>query len=295
MNAIKRQEDWEKTVLPMTTVIKEEDKESYERLISHPQSVVVATKKLVGFKTYTLLDEMFRDKNGKDIDGIPVASQVGITGLPSSGKSIFVQESAVQVAHNGKKVLLATSEDQFQSPSPRFDVQARLAQKAEILKLDWKKIKENLIVLDTVTNGELRTWETFAKTYRHAIETRKVELVLIDTVTLLESYRGALKYRLQELCRYNQIHGITGIFVSQRAKEEWDVREMAGGIGLGHILDCTVVIDYGKAWNYKVTNELDVKRGTFVRIFRVLGCRLCGFDGTYHEIRVTPDGLLRRV
>lgn len=106
---------------------------------------------------------------------------------------------------------------------------------------------------------------------------------------------GALKYRLQELCRFNQTHGITAIYVNQRGSEEWDKRAMAGGIGLGHVLDCTVIMDYGEARDPLIKSELDVKHATFVRIFRVLGCRLCGFDGNYHEIEITKDGFVRRI
>lgn len=66
-------------------------------------------------------------------------------------------------------------------------------------------------------------------------------------------------------------------------------------LGLGHVLDCTVIIDYGEARDPLIKSELDVKHGTFVRIFRVLGCRLCGFDGNYHEIEITKNGFVRKI
>jgi len=68
---------------------------------------------------------------------------------------------------------------------------------------------------------------------------------------------------------------------------------MAGGIGLGHILDSTIIIDYGRTYHSNVNLDLGTKRGTNVSIVRVLGCRLCGYDGRYFEVVITPDGFLR--
>jgi len=202
-----QQDDWQNALNPMKSPIKTENTETYENLIAHPKNEG-SNKVLTGFKTFTLLDKLFLDSNRKPIFGIPVVSQVGITGLPASGKSVLVEEIAITVAHSGKKVLLITSEDSFNSPSPRFDLQSRLQQKAKILKLNWDKITKNLFVLDTISHAELRNWNIFAKVYRYLCEKEKVELVLVDSVTLLETYRGALKFRLQELCRYNQNNGI---------------------------------------------------------------------------------------
>jgi len=283
---------------PAGEVMKEEipawKEEGLAKFISHPKPEG-GHKDVIGFETHTFLDRLFLGDHG-----IPIESQIGITGLPSSGKSILVEEIACKVAHDGKKVMLCTSEDKWESQTARFDLQARLDQKANILGLDWKKIAKNLFVLDTVTQTELRDWAMFAQVYRYLAEKEKVDLVLIDSVTLLESYRGALKKRLQELSGYNQNHGITGIFINQRSKEAWDVREMAGGIGLGHILDSTVIVDYGSYWDnpqikadyYEMFGD-NPKRKENLRIVRVLGCRLCSFDGGYKFAEITVDGFLR--
>jgi len=290
MQALNETDEREKAIKPMTTNTL--TKEALEAYISQPKNDG-KNKTLEAFKTHTFLDKLYLDIDGKGINGIPMVAQIGITGLPSSGKSILIEEIADKVAHNGRKVLLVTSEDQWMSQSPRFDLQSRLRQKAEILNLNWNKICENLTVLDTVTHTELRSWATFAETYRYVVAKKKIDLVLIDSITLLETYRGALKYRLQELSRFNQQNGITAIYVNQRTKEAWDVREMAGGIGLGHVLDSTIIIDYGKTYHTSINQDLGTKRGTDVKIVRVLGCRLCGFDGNYHEIEITKNGLVR--
>ncbi|MGC8998714.1 MAG: ATPase domain-containing protein [Candidatus Bathyarchaeia archaeon] len=287
-------DEWELATKPMTTRI-EEGKEKLSTLVLRPDEAVEAKKPLLGFPTGTFLDQLFLTPEGKSLEGIPICGQFAITGLPGAGKSILVEEIAVRVAASGRKVLYATAEDTWKSATPRFDLQSRLKQKADILGLDWNKIRENLFVLDTVAYPELRDWNTFAETYRYVAEKEKIELAIIDSVTVLEAYRGALKYRVMELARYNQVHGITALYVNQRSSEVWDSYDMAGGIGLAHNLDGTIIVDYGRVYWYDQQVDLGVDRGEFVRIVRVLDCRMCNFERRRIRVDITKDGFLRAI
>ncbi|MEM2250457.1 MAG: ATPase domain-containing protein [Candidatus Bathyarchaeia archaeon] len=287
-------DEWELATKPMTTKI-EEGKEKLSTLVLKPDEAVEAKKPLLGFPTGTFLDQLFLTPDGKSLGGIPICGQFAITGLPGAGKSILVEEIAVRVAASGRKVLYATAEDTWKSATPRFDLQSRLKQKADILGLDWNKIRENLFVLDTVAYPELRDWNTFAETYRYVAEKEKIELAIIDSVTVLEAYRGALKYRVMELARYNQVHGITALYVNQRSSEVWDSYDMAGGIGLAHNLDGTIIVDYGRVYWYDQQVDLGVDRGEFVRIVRVLDCRMCNFERRRIRVDITKDGFLRAI
>jgi KaiC/GvpD/RAD55 family RecA-like ATPase len=287
-------DEWELATKPMTTKI-EEGKEKLGTLVLRPDEAIEAKKPLLGFPTDTFLDQLFLTPEGKSLGGIPICGQFAITGLPGAGKSILVEEIAVRVAASGRKVLYATAEDTWKSATPRFDLQSRLKQKADILGLDWNKIRENLFVLDTVAYPELRDWNTFAETYRYVAEREKIELAIIDSVTVLEAYRGALKYRVMELARYNQVHGITALYVNQRSSEVWDSYDMAGGIGLAHNLDGTIIVDYGRVYWYDQQVDLGVDRGEFVRIVRVLDCRMCNFERRRIRVDITKDGFLRAI
>jgi KaiC/GvpD/RAD55 family RecA-like ATPase len=287
-------DEWELATKPMTTKI-EEGKEKLGTLVLRPDEAIEAKKPLLGFPTGTFLDQLFLTPEGKSLGGIPICGQFAITGLPGAGKSILVEEIAVRVAASGRKVLYATAEDTWKSATPRFDLQSRLKQKADILGLDWNKIRENLFVLDTVAYPELRDWNTFAETYRYVAEREKIELAIIDSVTVLEAYRGALKYRVMELARYNQVHGITALYVNQRSSEVWDSYDMAGGIGLAHNLDGTIIVDYGRVYWYDQQVDLGVDRGEFVRIVRVLDCRMCNFERRRIRVDITKDGFLRAI
>ncbi|MEM2947007.1 MAG: ATPase domain-containing protein [Candidatus Bathyarchaeia archaeon] len=287
-------DEWELATKPMTTRI-EEGKEKLSTLVLKPDEAIEAKKPLLGFSTGTFIDELFLTPDGKSLGGIPICGQFAITGLPGAGKSILVEEIAVRAAATGRKVLYATAEDTWKSATPRFDLQSRLKQKADILGLDWNKIRENLFVLDTVAYPELRDWNTFAETYRYVAEKEKIELAIIDSVTVLEAYRGALKYRVMELARYNQVHGITALYVNQRSSEVWDSYDMAGGIGLAHNLDGTIIVDYGRVYWYDQQVDLGVDRGEFVRIARVLDCRMCNFERRRIRVDITRDGFLRAI
>jgi KaiC/GvpD/RAD55 family RecA-like ATPase len=285
-------DEWELATKPMATKI-EKKEEKLSSLVLRPDAAPEAKKPLLGFPTGTFIDNFFLTPEGKSLNGVPICGQFAITGLPGAGKSIIVEEIAVRVAASGRKVLFATAEDTWKSATPRFDLQSRLKQKADILGLDWNKIRENLFVLDTVAYPELRDWNTFAETYRYVAEKEKIELGIVDSVTVLEAYRGALKYRVMELARYNQVNGITALYVNQRSAEVWDSYDMAGGIGLAHNLDGTIIVDYGRVYWQDQQIDLAVSRGDFIRISRVLDCRMSNFERRRIKIDITPDGFLR--
>jgi KaiC/GvpD/RAD55 family RecA-like ATPase len=236
------------------------------------------------------------------LNGVPMVGQIGIVGLPDSGKSVLVQEIALRVASGGQKVLFVTSEDIWESPTPRFDLQSRMKEKADIMGLNWETIKQNLFVFDTITHAEFRDWNTFVDAYRYLVEAEKgIDLLIVDSITLMESYRGALKFRLMELARYNQLHGITAFYVCQRAIEDVNKYAMAGGIGLAHNLDITICLDHGKVWGSQMKLDLNLhrdkdhqlKQGAWVNFIRVMGCRLCNFQRLHFEIEITKQGFVR--
>lgn len=244
------------------------------------------------FQSGTELDSFFLTSEDKKRNGIPISSQIGIVGLPDSGKSILVQKIALKLADSGKKVVFIPNEDVWATDNDRFDLQSRMRLLAQALKLDWEKIKANLFVFDTITHSQLRDWETLVSTYRLLIEQEKVEVLIIDSLTLLEDYRGALKSRLAEFIRYNQLNEITAFYVSQRSTEDADNFGMAGGISLSHLLDTVFALDYKKAWSGDAELKMDTgaKQGEIVRFIRCLKNRMGRYDARYWRIQISKDG-----
>jgi hypothetical protein len=292
-------DDWAIASEPMNVKIADEERKQLERFVlmaSPTPETNGSAKSLTGLKTGTILDAFFLNEKHEKLEGIPLCGQVAITGLSGSGKSILIEEMAVKVASQGIPILYVTGEDIFKSETPRLDLQSRLIQKAKLLGLDWNTIQPNIFALDTVKFPELREWKTFAEAYRYTCEAYKIALALIDSVTVLETSRFQLKYRVIELVRYNQLNGVTALFVNQRSEERDDISGMSGGYNLDYQYDSTIIIDFTKTHNFtphQMLEDLGIGKNEFVRYARVLDSRLCGYDRRYHLVTISDDGFIR--
>lgn len=246
------------------------------------------------FKTGTFLDSLFLDFTDKPINGLPYGSNTILTGLPNSGKTLLVMEVALRVAET-RPVAYVTSEKIFRSGNARTDLEAQMVRMTQALGLDWTKIIANLYVIDTVANAELRDWTNFISTYRSLVEIKKIQMVLIDSMTLLEETRGALKYRVLELMRYNQKNGLISIMINQRAIEEADTLAMAGGVALAYAVDIVMTLDYKKvsSWDAQIKMDTGAKQSETINFFRILKCSLSKFDAHYKAYEITPQGQVK--
>lgn len=289
-------DDWEQAVQPMKAEITTTEKQTLEKLVVKP-SLEEKIKDMKGFKTGTFLDTIFLDANEKALDGVPFGSTLIMTGLPNTGKSLMIIEMVLNIANDGHKICFVTSEEIFRTETQRYDLESRMKERAKILGLDWKKISDNLHVLDAVAFAELRNWETFAKTYRTLVETNGVEFLAVDSLTLLEDSRGQLKYRLLETVKYGQRKGITSILINQRSADDSDSFSMAGGLSLSHIADVVFVLDTKKVWSGDGQMKLDmnVKQGDVVNFFHILKNRMGRYKANYFQYEITKDGLVRLV
>ena len=268
---------------------------STEKIIKPNLELGKVSKALVGYHSFTLLDGLFINEEGKNLAGIPIESNAIITGLPNSGKSLILEQIALANAHYGVKVAYVLSEEVFRTDGQRYDLENRLRHKAGIMNLDWNKIHENLFVVDAVTDAEYRDWTNFVSVYRKLVEQEGIKLLLVDSMTLLETQRMALKHRVMELNRYNQRHKVSSILVNQRAVEESDSMAMAGGIALSHIVDIVIAMDYKKAssWDKALKQDTGCGQGETVNFIRVLKCRLSRFDAHYIAYQIDDNGIVK--
>ncbi|GAB4314701.1 MAG: hypothetical protein Kow0069_16270 [Promethearchaeota archaeon] len=272
-----------------------EEEEELLALTLRPSAEYVASKEVVPLETGTLLDRMFLDANGEPLGGVPLGGQFGISGVPGSGKSLLVHELLVNLAGAGRKVAFVTTEEQWETDSGRPDLQSRLYEKAEFLGVPWSDVVENVVVLDLIAQKELREWNKLYAAYTYLLEVHGVEVLVFDSVTILDTSRYRLKFRVMELARINQQHGVTGFFVNQRSKNTWDSYDVAGGIGVPHALDANVSLDHGRVNRIDQLVDLGVIRGMPVRILRVLDCRLGPFDPTPVWVTIVEHGFVREI
>jgi len=288
-----KQSEWASVNQPFTQQL--EQKKS-KNVIKPNDSAIKA--EIAVFQSKTFLDQFFLDKDDKSLGGIPKVAQIGIVGNPDVGKSLLVEEIALRLASEGHKTVFCTTEDIWQSDNERFDLQSRCKQKVEILGLNWENIKANLYILDTISHSSLRDWQTLISTYRQLVEQEEIEYLVLDSLTLLENYRAGLKFHLGEFVRYNQLHNVTGFYVSQKATEDAiDEFGFAGSIGLGHLFDVVFNINFKKvsSWDGQMKADCDARQGEILHFIRLLKCRLTRTDMRYHRMVITSDGFLRLI
>jgi len=263
-------------------------------IIKPTNSTIVKTLQTI--KTGTFLDSVFLDKEGKEI-GLPLGANMLLSGLPSSGKSLWIREIILRLAESGVKVAFATSEEIFRSDSERYDLETRFIEMTKILGLDWSKIKDNLVILDLVKFAELREFETFIGVYRTLVEHDGVKFLAVDSLSMLEDSRGMVKARLTDLCRYNQKNNVTSIIVVQRTTEDADGMNLSGGLSLSHITDVLGELDYKRlsSWDGNIKADTGVAQGQIAYFFRIQKCRLCRAKVNYFAYSITSEGLVRLI
>ena len=285
--------EWKNINTPFTQKL-EEKKTDY---VMKPNDSAIKTKIEV-FQSKTFLDNFFLDKDDKSLEGIPKVAQIGIVGNPDVGKSLLIEEVVLRLASENHKIVFITTEDIWQSDNQRYDLQSRMKEKSDILGLNWENIKANLFVLCTTSHSQLREWDTLVSTYRQLVEQEKIEYLVVDSLTLLENYRAGLKFHLGEFVKYNQLHGVSGFYVSQKATEDAiDEFGFAGSIGLGHLFDVVFNINFKKVWSGDSVMKLDTeaKQGDILHFIRLLKCRLTRADMRYHKLEITKDGFLKLI
>lgn len=274
---------------PFTTELKAKG----EGFFTKP-SDTTTKKTLTAIQTGTFLDTIFLDNEGKEI-GLPLGANMLVSGLPSSGKSLWIREVILRLAESGVKVAFATSEEIWCSDSERYDLETRFIDMTKTLGLDWSKVKENLTILDLVKFAELRQFETFIGVYRTLVEREGVTFLAIDSLSMLEDSRGQVRNRLADLCRYNQRNNVTSIIIVQRTTEDADGMNLSGGLSLSHIADVLGELDYKKlsSWDGNLKADTGIAQGQIAYFFRIQKCRLCRYRANYFGYFISSEGLIR--
>jgi KaiC domain protein len=226
----------------------------------------------------------------KSLRGIPAYSVFNITGVSDTGKSLMVEQFAVEQARRGNPVCFITVE------SPANFVIVSMKHRAEALGYDFERFENNIILIDAASHSTLReNIPDLLSTLAYVIKTYKVKFTIIDSVTgLYENREMMARAVVRILFNFMKKWYQTALFVSQkRSGHEEFTAEAAGGYAVGHIVDGTMVfakemIDSGiKARLYK--KEI----GDIVRLFRIDGSRMSGHDTKTHFMEITDLGLIR--
>ncbi len=226
----------------------------------------------------------------KPLGGIPRYAILQVTGVADTGKSLLVEQFAVEQARRGAVCLLVSTE----SPAPF--VAMGLRTRAAAMGADWSDLEDRIVLIDAATHPILaQDLPTLFNTLAHAIKTYHVRAVVIDSITGLYEAREMLaRDVVRPIFTFLKKWHQTALLVSQkRSGHELLTAEAAGGYAVGHILDGTLVLAKQPITSPQQARLYRMPIGETVRLFRIDGCRLCGHDTSTHLLEITPTGLIR--
>jgi KaiC domain protein len=251
-----------------------------------------------GVKTGTKLDNMFYTTEYDDISkkpiknmlgGIPYLSVMNVVGIPDSGKSVLAEQFAITQASLGYKVLIVTTEN------PANFLYKNIVSRSYAMGIDFDEITDNFTVIDTTRDDSLRENVRRLKgVMSYAIDKKKSTVAVIDSVTgLYESREKEARQIVREIFNFMKEKKQTAMFVSQkRSSQDSMTSEAAGGLGVAHIVDGTLVLDK-KVISTKYDEMFyNIPVGSVMRTSRIDGCRMAGHDIETYMMDITEFGLI---
>lgn len=226
----------------------------------------------------------------RPLGGLPSFGVYNLTGVPDTGKSLFVEQFALRQAADGRPVAFVTVE------SPAAFVAGALRTRAEAMGIDYGEAERHVLLIDAASHVELREeLPTLLATLAYAIREYRVQATVVDSVTgLYEAREIQARQVVRALFNFLKKWRQTGLLVSQkRSGHEELSAEAAGGYAVAHIVDGTFV--FSKKLIQSSYDERLYQRpiGEVVRLFRIDGCRLVGHDTETHLLEITDTGLVR--
>lgn len=245
------------------------------------------------------LDNLFfkvEFKDGKTrkvpLGGIPYLAVLNVTGVADTGKSLLVEQFAVRQANDGYKTIFVTVE------TPKEFVVQSLLYRAEAMGLNVENVKKNLFVIDAASDTRLREdVDYLLDTLAYGIREYNVKSVVIDSVTgLFEAKEVLARSIVRKIYNFLKRWRQTSLLVSQKrsASEEMSA-EAAGGYGVAHIVDGTLVLYKKLIMNRYDVSTFNLPMGSVIRLFRIDGCRMSGHDTRTYVMEISDEGLVKIV
>ncbi|MEJ5172677.1 MAG: KaiC domain-containing protein [Hydrogenothermaceae bacterium] len=226
----------------------------------------------------------------KNLGGIPAYSIFNITGVSDTGKTLMVEQFAVNQASKGEKVAFITVET-----TANF-VASSLKLRAAAMGLNFDDFQDNIIIIDAASSTKLReNIPDLLATLAYVIKEYKVKFTVIDSVTgLFETKEMLARAVVRRLFNFMKRWYQTALFVSQkRSGQEELTAEAAGGYAVGHIVDGTMVLAKELIDSPYKSKLYGKPVGDIVRLFRIDGCRMSGHDTKTHFLEITEPGLVK--
>ncbi|MEM4331376.1 MAG: KaiC domain-containing protein, partial [Candidatus Anstonellales archaeon] len=244
----------------------------------------------------TKLDEMFyyfETHEGrlmrKTLNGLPYLSVMNFVGSPDTGKSLFSLQFAVFQASMGYNVCILSTETQG-----TFLYNA-IKERCLVMAKPFDTVARNIVVVDI--SQEEKIMEDINRVLQlldEAIESKQTTITIVDSATGLYEHKE-LKARVVTRKLYNFLKQKkqTSILISQkRTSQDQATVESAGGLGVAHIVDGSIVFDK-KIITTKYDETLyGIQMGSILRTIRIDGCRMCSHDQKTRILNISEAGIV---
>ncbi len=243
------------------------------------------------------LDDLFftvKEEKGKlkqvPLGGIPKYSVFNITGVSDTGKTLMVEQFAVEQAQKGDKVAFITVE------TPANFVIASVKYRALAMGYNFSNFEDNIILIDAASFTRLReNIPDLLSTLAYSIKEYNVKFTIIDSVTgLFENKEMMARSIVRRIFNFLKKWYQTSLLVSQkRSGHEELSAEAAGGYAVGHIVDGTMVLAKELITSQYAARMYKAQPGDLVRLFRIDGCRMSGHDTKTHFMEISETGIVK--
>ncbi len=253
--------------------------------------------RVFGVKTGTRLDNMFyvyeQDESGRimkrTLGGIPYQSIMNLVGSPDTGKSLFAMQFALYQASLNYKIVILTTE------TPAKFLYNSIKERSLVLGKNFDEISRNIYIVDVSEDDKLRTSpHAILELMKNAIETSGATISLVDSITgLYEHNELDARKVVRRFYNFLKSKKQTGFLISQkRRSQESSTVEAAGGLGVAHIVDGSIVLDKKLVSTKYEETIYGVSLGSVIRTIRIDGCRLAGHEQSTHILKINDAGVV---
>ncbi|HEY4222869.1 MAG TPA: ATPase domain-containing protein [Myxococcota bacterium] len=214
--------------------------------IIRPATLENRVKSQRALKLGNVLDLLCLSEDAKHaLGGVPEGCTMVFVGPPGQGKTRTALASLARVAQTGKKVAFVVAEEGFHDEDGRGrdDLCSRMVKVGMAATgLDEKafadKVLVNMFVLEAQYHKSV-TWDDFIKKYRYLVEKEGIELVVIDSLNMIDPTKKGTADNLSALKTYNHEKGVTCMCIGQIK----DTGEPVGGEALQHTADVVFLLE----------------------------------------------------
>lgn len=239
--------------------------------IIRPATLTELVREQKAIPTGSVLDQLVLTSDGTAaLGGVPKGCTMAFVGPPGKGKTRTSLAFLARAAHSGLKVAFVVAEEGFHDDegSGRDDLCSRLVKIGmQTTGLDLEafrsQVLENFYVLESQYHKG-QTWDDFISKYRYLVEKAEIDLVVIDSLNMLDPTRHRTADNLSALKTYNHEQGVTALCIGQIK----DTGLPVGGEALMHTADAVFLIesmslsskDIAAQWGGNYRDKIDIIR-----------------------------------